>query len=131
MGAAFSFLFGGAELLLEWLMIFVIADFISGNIGALKSGEWVSSKCGLGVIKKVLYFAVVAGAHGLDVAFESLVHLTVIEDIVICAFMTAEFGSILENLERCGLAGIVPPSIRHMIKALNGKVDKQVANLSE
>lgn len=130
-GAACSFLFGGAETLLQWLMIFVAVDFLTGTVGALKTGTWTSHECGLGITKKVLYFAIVALAHGLDVAFEPLIHFAIFEDVVICAYAAGEFGSILENFERCGLAGAVPAPIRRLIKVLNERVDSEIDKIKE
>ena len=130
-GGFFSFAFGGSSSLLWWLLIFVIVDYMTGTVGALRTGTWASKTAGFGVTKKVLYFGIVALAHGLDQTFQPLLRVEIMRDIVICAYVAGEFGSIVENLERCGCADVVPPVIRHMIAALNKRVEntaKKVAS---
>lgn len=125
-GGFLSFAFGDAGPLLWWLIVFVCIDFLVGTIAAVVNGVWTSGKCGLGVIKKVLYFCVVALAHGLDVVFAQLIHVEILQYMAICAYVAGEFGSIVENLEACGLGSVVPSSIRQLIKALNDKVSESV-----
>lgn len=122
-GGLISFAFGDVGSLLWWLVIFVVVDYITGTIGALRTGTWESRIAGFGVTKKVLYFGIVALAHGLDQVFHPLLRVEIIRDIVICAYTAGEFGSIVENLERCGCADVVPPVIRRMIAALNQRVE--------
>lgn len=122
-GGLISFAFGDVGSLLWWLVIFVVVDYITGTLGALRTGTWESRIAGFGVTKKVLYFGIVALAHGLDQAFHPLLRVEIIRDIVICAYTAGEFGSIVENLERCGCADVVPPVIRRMIAALNQRVE--------
>ena len=125
-GGLISFAFGDVSSLLWWLVIFVVVDYATGTLGALRTGTWESKKCGFGVCKKVLYFGMVALAHGLDQAFHPLLHVDVIQNIVICAYVAGEFGSIVENLERCGCSDVVPPVIRRMILALNSNIEERV-----
>lgn len=125
-GGLFSFAFGGSASLLWWLLIFVIVDYVTGTFGALRTGTWASKIAGFGVTKKVLYFGMVALAHGLDQVFQPLLHVEIMRDIVICAYVAGEFGSIVENLEQCGCADVVPPVIRRMIAALNKKMETTV-----
>ncbi len=128
-GGCLSFAFGDIGPLLWWLIIFVCIDFFVGTLAALVQGSWTSKQCGLGVIKKVLYFCIVALSHGLDVVFSSLIHVDILQSIVICAYVAGEFGSILENMEACGLAGVIPPGVRRLIKALNSRVDDAVDSI--
>ena len=128
-GGAFSFAFGDMGALLWWLIVFVGVDYLTGTIGALMTGTWQSKICGFGIVKKVLYFSVVALAHGLDEAFEPLIHIEVMQSITICAYCAGEFGSIIENFERMGLADVVPRPIRRAIKALNDRLDKEADKL--
>lgn len=130
-GGLFSFAFGGeTSVLLWWLLIFVVIDSLTGNFGALRTGTWRSKTFGMGVTKKVLYFGMVALAHGLDKTFAPILHFEIMQNVVICAYTAGEFGSIIENLERCGLGGIVPPVIRRMVAALNERVDTTVDKIS-
>lgn len=131
LGGAMSFAFGDVGPFLVWLGIFVLADLFTGTAGALRTGTWESRRFGAGITKKVVYFSIVALAHGLDKVFQPIVQVEVMEYAVICAYAAGEFGSILENLERCGLGDAVPPSIRKLIKALNDRVDKTIDRIPE
>lgn len=128
-GGAFSFAFGDIGVLFLWLTAFVVIDFITGTLGALKTGTWESKTCGLGVVKKMLYFSIVALAHGLDQVFFPIIHVEILQTITICAYCAGEFGSIIENFERMGLSDVVPPVIRRTIKALNTRLDKEAEKL--
>ncbi len=129
-GGVFSFAFGDMGVLLCWLIAFVVVDYLTGTIGALKTGTWQSKVCGLGIVKKVLYFSIVALAHGLDQVFAPLIHIEVMQSITICAYCAGEFGSIIENFERMGLADVVPPVLRRAIKALNGRLETEAEKLA-
>ena len=129
-GGLISFAFGDTGSLLWWLVIFVIVDYLTGTLGALRTGTWESKVAGFGVTKKVLYFGMVALAHGLDQTFEPFLRVEIIRNVVICAYVAGEFGSIVENLERCGCADVVPPVIRRMIAALNGRIDSTVERIA-
>lgn len=134
-GALFSFLFGSAEPLLQSLLFIVAVDFLTGTVGALRMGEWTSHEFGLGITKKICYLAIVAVAHHVDIALQPLIpfdgQMNVIENVTICAYAAGEFGSILENLDRCGLAGAVPAPIRRLIKVLNERVDTEIDKIKE
>lgn len=131
-GAVYSFLFGtNVGFLLIWLILFVVFDFLTGCWSACKRGAWRSRTCALGIARKVLIFVMVAFAHGTDIVFSSLIETQIIEDIVICAYVLAEFGSIIENLETGGLGHIVPAAIRKTLKVLNDKIDRDIDRLGE
>lgn len=126
LGAAFSFAFGDIGALLIWLAVFVVLDYITGIVAALHNGEWKSRELFYGTIRKVIIFAMVALAHGLDTALHDLIPIDFVQSIVIVAYIAGEFGSIIENLERCGLGHVVPPVLRHILYAINLYIDKHV-----
>lgn len=128
-GGAFSFAFGDMGALLWWLIIFVAVDYVTGTIGALMTSTWQSKVCGIGIVKKVLYFSMVALAHGLDQVFSPLIHIEIMQSITICAYCAGEFGSIIENFERMGLADVVPRPLRRAIKALNDRLENEAEKL--
>lgn len=125
-GGFLSFAFGDIGPLFMWLIIFVCIDFLTGTLASIVRGTWTSKQSGIGVIKKVLYFCIVALAHGLDVVFSSLIHVEILQSIVICAYAAGEVGSILENIEACGFGSVIPSGIRRLIKALNERVENAV-----
>lgn len=59
-----------------------------------------------------------------------LLPFQLIESITICAYMSGEFGSIIENLDKMGLR-VVPPVVRKLIDALNAKLDRTVDKVAE
>lgn len=131
MGAAMSFAFGDVGPLLIWLLIFVVFDVFTGVWAARRTTGWISHKYYIGITKKVLIFVMVSLAHGLDFLFNELIHHQIFESIVICAYAAGEFGSIIENLERGGLSGVVPPVIRRLVRVLNDKVESTVDKIAD
>ena len=125
-GGMFSFAFGNVGPLLIWLAIFVVLDYITGILSALRNNKWSSRALFYGTIRKVIIFAMVALAHGLDVALHDLIHFDFVQSIIIVAYIAGEFGSIIENLEKGGLGHVVPPVFKHILDAINLYLDRQV-----
>lgn len=130
-GGVFTFLYGDAGPLMVWLVIFVVLDFLTGTVAAKLNGTWTSGRNALGVLKKIFMFCIVALAHGLDVVFQDLLPFEIIRSMTICAYAAGEFGSIIENLDKMGLKGVVPPALRKLIDALNAKLDKTVEKVAD
>jgi toxin secretion/phage lysis holin len=126
-GAAFSFAFGNVAPLMMWLAIFVTFDFITGWLAALRNHSWSGSKLFYGVLRKVTMFCIVALAHGLDVTIYDFIHVNFVQSIVIVAYTAGEFGSVIRNLEKAGLGGIVPPVLRYILYALNQYLEERAA----
>lgn len=98
-----SYIFGAPDAWLIGLIILVIADYITGLMKAYIKGE-LSSRVGFkGILKKLMYFAIVAVAVLID-------NLTGAEEVLRVAcigFLIANEGvSILEN---CAAAGLPVP----------------------
>lgn len=125
-GAMFSFAFGDIGPLLIWLAVFVVLDYITGILSALRNNKWSSRALFYGTIRKIIIFAMVALAHGLDVALHDLIHFDFVQSIIIVAYIAGEFGSIIENLEKGGLGHVVPPVFKHILDAINLYLDRQV-----
>lgn len=125
-GAMFSFAFGDIGPLLIWLAVFVVLDYVTGILSALRNNKWSSRVLFYGTIRKVIIFAVVALAHGPDVALHNIIHIDFVQSIVLVAYIAGEFGSIIENLEKCGLGHVVPPVFKHILDAINLYLDRQV-----
>ena len=122
-GAALSFAFGDVGPLLLWLLVFVVADFASGMYAAWATSTWSSKRVFIGVIKKTVMFWIVALALGLDAVLDPLINFQIFQSITICAYAAGEFGSIIENLERAGLGGAVPPVLRRLVKTLDERIE--------
>lgn len=126
-GAAFSFAFGDVKPLLIWLCIFVTIDMFTGMLAAIRLHEWSSSKIFYGSIRKIMMFTIIALAHGLDEALAGIADFQFVQSVTIVAYTAGEFGSILKNLERAGLDGIVPPVLRYILYAINQYIDEKVS----
>lgn len=104
-------LFGKPDVWLIALVTFVIVDYVTGLSKAYILGE-LSSKVGFkGIIKKLLYFAIVAVAVVADTITGAG---GILRSAVIGFLIGNEALSILEN---CAAAGLPVPGI--LIKALN------------
>lgn len=125
-GAALSWAFGETGPLLLWLVFFVTADFITGFLAAWSTSTYCSKRLFLGITKKVVLFWIIALAHGLDQIFSPLIRIEIFQAITICAYAAGEFGSIIENLERAGLGGAIPPVLRRLVHAADAGIEHAV-----
>ena len=125
-GAAFSFAFGDVVPLLIWLCVFVTIDMLVGMLAALRLHEWCGVKLFWGTWRKVAMFCIIALAHGLDTALSAVLKIQFVQSVVIVAYTAGEFGSIIKNLERSGLGGVVPPVLRYILYAINQYLDSKI-----
>jgi len=116
LGALCSFLFGPIDDAIEWLFVFIVADYLSGTYAAMKTGQWNSRTGFLGITKKIVILSLVALCHGLDIT--SVIPFVSVRDAAVFAFCLNDFGSILENIERMGYGSIIPAPVRKMLKAM-------------
>lgn len=124
-GAAFSFAFGDVAPLMLWLAIFVTADMVTGMLSAIRTDSWSGKVLFWGVIRKVVMFSIIALAHGLDMTLHDLIHIDFVQSVVIVAYTAGEFGSVIKNLEKAGLGGIVPPVLRYILYAINQYLEER------
>lgn len=121
LGTCCSFLFGGWNDCLIWLVVMIAIDYVTGTAASLKTGKWCSSSGFRGIFKKCFIFLVVALCHGLD---HALYHVTHNEFLMMCcifAYLVNEFGSIIENIDRIGYGAYLPAFIKPALKALREK----------
>lgn len=118
-----AYIFGAPDAWMIGLVILVVIDYVTGLIKAYISGE-LSSKIGFkGILKKLMYFAIVAVAVLID-------NLTGAEGVLRVAcigFLIANEGvSILEN---CAAAGLPVPQA--LVKVLARLKDTDSAEKKE
>lgn len=119
-GAIVSFLYGsGAKQILLWLIIFIIADYASGTIAAFRRSEWSSALGMQGLAKKIFVLSLVALCHGLDTMTPD--EMISLRDVCAFAFSANEFGSILENIDRCGWGDMIPAPVRKAFASMRDK----------
>ena len=112
----FTFLFGGADVILSILITLVIVDYCTGVLGGIYQGN-LSSEIGYkGIVRKIGIFAVVALAHMLGVALG----IAEVRSVTIGFYIANEGISILEN---CGKMGIPLP--QKLIDVLQQLKDKE------
>ena len=108
--AVCTFLFGAPDVWLMTLLAFIVIDYVSGVIGAYINHELDSRVGFIGILKKTMYFFVVAVAHCVDVATGAG---GVLQSIAIGVLIANEGISILENCAKCGI-----PIPERLLKAL-------------
>lgn len=130
---ALTFFFGiDTKPLIIWLAIFAAADLVTGMADALIRHDYESKVAALGLLKKGLMFVVIGFAHGLDQQFAyTLDYLAVFQGIVIAAYGFNEVISIIENLDRMGLGGGIPPILRKALKQINARLEDAADNIGE
>ena len=121
LGALCSFLFGPVDDAIQWLLVFIVVDYLSGTFAALKSGQWNSRTGFLGITKKIVMLSLVALCHGLDIA--SVIPFVSVRDAAVFAFCLNDFGSILENIERLGYGALIPVPVRKALLTLREKAE--------
>lgn len=95
-----TFLFGAPDIWLLTLLAFIVIDYISGVIAAYIHHELSSQVGFIGILKKTMYFFVVAVAHCVDVATGAG---GVLQGIAVGLLISNEGISILENCAECGI----------------------------
>ena len=105
-----TFLFGKPDIWLMTLLAFIAIDYISGVIGAYINRKLNSRVGFIGILKKTMYFFVIAVAHCVDVATGAG---GVLQGIAVGVLISNEGISILENCAKCGI-----PIPERLIKAL-------------
>ena len=124
LGGFTSQFFGHNDGLLTALVVFVIADYVSGVLRAIVEQKVSSSIGSRGISKKVVIFILVGIAHMVDV--EVLGAGDVIRNTVIFFYLSNEGISMLENAIRLGLP--VPEKLRNILLQLRDKSEEKTEN---
>lgn len=111
-----TFLWGGMDLWMVGLLVFVVLDYITGVIAAYIS-KTLSSRVGfVGILKKLLFLCVVTVAHIID---KSAGLGGVLRNAAVGFLVANEGLSILENCGRCGLP--IPKKLLDALEQLKKK----------
>ena len=115
-----TFLFGAPDVWLMTLLAFIAIDYISGVIAAYINQK-LSSRVGfIGILKKTMYFFVVAVAHCVDVATGAG---GVLQNIAVGVLISNEGISILENCAKCGIP--IPDRLIRALEQIKGEDEKK------
>ena len=114
--SGFIYLLGGWDISIKVLIMFMIIDYMTGMISAIKNKE-LSSKIGsFGIVKKCLMLVLVAVAVEVD---ELTGQSGMFRTIVIYFYVGNEGISILENLVECEIK--VPEKLKLILKQIEEK----------
>lgn len=126
LGALVSFAFGEISAGMQWLFIFVVADYITGSCAAWIAGKY-SSDAGLrGLARKTVIFLLVAVAHGVDQMAVGMPLPFLLRDVLVCALGLNEIVSLIENLDRLGCGDLIPAFVRRGLHSLQRKAEKKI-----
>lgn len=115
-GAIAGYLFGGWNIMIHLLFIFVVVDWLTGWIAAWVRGE-LRSRIGYhGIARKVVIFLIVVVAHFIDVALGNLHYF---QDAVIFFYLANELLSVIENVGRMGVP--MPDVLRNAVKIFESR----------
>ena len=118
-----SFLLGDWDMALQALIVMVVLDYFSGIADAFIN-KTLNSQTGLkGIIKKLLYFVLVAVGLECDRLFGSV---NLIRNFVIYYLVANEGLSILENIANCEIK--IPEKLREALEQLKDKEDQKGEN---
>ena len=120
-GTMANYLWGGVDVALKTLLLFMLFDYLTGLICATKD-SCLSSAIGFnGILKKVVILIVVAVAFNLD----NIINTDgLVRSLVIFFYVSMEGISILENAARMNVG--VPDELRDKLLQLKDGGKKEV-----
>ena len=95
-----AFVFGGFDVLLKTLIVFITMEYITGVFSAIKSKELPSAAGYKGIISKITILFIVAVSYGLDNVF----NISILRKLTICFYIINEAVSIIGNTARIGVS---------------------------
>ncbi|MCP1638619.1 toxin secretion/phage lysis holin [Streptococcus gallinaceus] len=120
LGGWLGFYLGGVDGILTALVLFVVADYITGIMCAIVDKKLSSSVGFKGIFRKVLIFVMVGVANVLDL------HIigsgSVVRTAVIFFYLSNEGISLLENAAYLGLP--IPEQLKLILHQLHDRNDK-------
>lgn len=115
-----SYIFGGWDGLMIALVIFIIADYISGVIAAAVEKKLSSEVGAKGIAKKIFMLLIVAVANIIDINVVGEEHT--LKTVTMIFYICNECISLLENAGRIGVP--VPKKLLDVLSQLKANNDK-------
>ena len=116
-GGWLGYFLGGCDGLILALVLFVVADYITGVMCAVTDKKLSSSIGFKGIFRKVLIFMLVGIANIID--FQVIKQGSVIRTAVIFFYLSNEGLSLTENAAHLGLP--VPEKLKNVLEQLHDK----------
>lgn len=117
MGACLGYYLGGSDGLLYALILFMLADYLTGVMCAIADSK-VSSSVGFrGICRKVIILVLVGIAHALDV--HVITEGSILRTAVIFFYLSNEGISLLENAAHLGLP--IPEKLKDVLEQLHNR----------
>lgn len=116
-GGWLGYFLGGCDGLILALVLFVVADYITGVMCAVTDKKLSSSIGFKGIFRKVLIFMLVGIANIID--FQVIKQGSVIRTAVIFFYLSNEGLSLIENAAHLGLP--VPEKLKNVLEQLHDK----------
>lgn len=114
-GTILGYFFGGFDVMMITLLLFMVADYITGIIKAIIEKK-MSSKIGAkGILKKVMILILVGVTNLLGIAIE----IEGLRYIIISFYLANEGISIIENASIIGVP--IPQKIKDVLEQLKSK----------
>lgn len=121
LGAWATWAFGDVGIKIQYLFLFVIIDYVTGNMAAFRNGDWCSKTGFTGISRKVFIFMMIALCHSMD---EIAGMGNIMRNAAIVAYSVNEFASIIENIEKLGFHAYIPGFIKRGLKQLREKEEE-------
>lgn len=119
-GGWLGYFLGGCDGLLLALVLFAVADYITGVMCAVADKK-LSSEVGFkGICRKVIIFMLVGVAHVIDV--NVIATGSVLRTAVIFFYLSTEGVSLLENAGHLGLP--IPEKLKIVLEQLHDRSEK-------
>lgn len=120
-GGWLGWFLGGCDGLMIALIIFVVADYITGVMCAIADKKLSSSVGFKGICRKVLIFILIGIANALDIyVFD---HAGVLRTAIIFFYISNEGLSLVENSAHLGLP--VPDKLKDVLEQLHDRDGKE------
>lgn len=123
-GGWLGYFLGGCDGLLIALVLFAVADYITGVMCAVSDKKLSSSVGFKGICRKVIIFMLVGIAHVIDV--NVIATGSVLRTAVIFFYLSNEGVSLLENAGHLGLP--IPVKLKVVLEQLHDRAEKDESN---
>jgi toxin secretion/phage lysis holin len=120
-GGWLGWFLGGCDGLMIALIIFVVADYITGVMCAVADKKLSSAVGFKGIRRKVLIFILVGIANALDIYV--LDHAGVLRTAIIFFYISNEGLSLIENSSHLGLP--IPEKLKNVLAQLHDREEKE------